>query len=299
MNKCDKCKILLFINCRSDDPLTQPMLRLLENDDFFSLNIQTLYSGNFHKNYNMCNQIMNDLDCVLIMGDRIELTAAACAAFHNNVPIIHYGSGITNTISTFDDINRHCISLWADVCLCEDQESKRNVFSLRQSIGKIRKNTPTGKKNFDRNNIYVVGNLYLETLSDVDESLVPNEIYDLQLINPETLKTRDIYSPHSQNKKIIIGPNPDNQTLQEIRGKNILKFYKNLPRPQFLGLLKNCQRFITNSSSAYYEAPHFLKSEQIIQVGERNKNRSTPREWNQDFKSSDKIIEIIKEWWRK
>jgi len=55
----------------------------------------------------------------------------------------------------------------------------------------------------------------------------------------------------------------------------VINSLASLPRPQFLGLLKNCKRFMTNSSCEYYEAPLFLKPEQIIHIGERNKERGS------------------------
>jgi UDP-N-acetylglucosamine 2-epimerase len=96
-------------------------------------------------------------------------------------------------------------------------------------------------------------------------------------------------SRHKGTMCVQIGGNPDGTTIQ-LPG---VQYYDNLPRPQFLGLLKNCQRFITNSSCAIYEAPHFLKPEQIIMVGDRNKNR--PRGPFQTG-ASDRIVSILKEY---
>ena len=94
-----------------------------------------------------------------------------------------------------------------------------------------------------------------------------------------------------ERKHIVIGPNPDPQIFNNkmIRCNT----YNNLPRPQFLGLLKNCKRFISNSSATIYEAPHFLKPEQIVHIGDRNKNRDKgPFE----IGASDKIVKILKEY---
>ncbi len=77
----------------------------------------------------------------------------------------------------------------------------------------------TGKKP----NSYVVGNVMLDNL-EVDESLVPKEAYDLFLENPG-------------NPQIVL--------------KDKTKLLPSLPRPQFLGLLRNCRKFITNSSCEY------------------------------------------------
>jgi len=106
----------------------------------------------------------------------------------------------------------------------------------------------------------------------------------------------------SERLIIRIGENPDGYVSSRMRVNFDFKTieHKNLPRAQFLGLLKNCNRYITNSSSAYYEAmPLDLKREQIVLVGNRNKNRSSPMEWKQDYKTSERICQILKAWWLK
>jgi hypothetical protein len=136
-------------------------------------------------------------------------------------------------------------------------------------------------------NVHVVGISHLDDL-EVDESKVPVEPYNLLLFNRESLQATDWAALVTKGKCIQIGGNPDGVIPNMADA-----FYPNLPRPQFLGLLKNCQRFITNSSAAIYEAPYFLKPEQIIMVGDRNKNR--PRGPFQTG-ASDRIVEILKEY---
>jgi len=55
--------------------------------------------------------------------------------------------------------------------------------------------------------------------------------------------------------------------------------------------LKNCRRFITNSSCSYYEAPFFLKPKQIIKIGIRNKNRSDSYK---NVLKKDILVDVIK-----
>jgi UDP-N-acetylglucosamine 2-epimerase len=225
-------------------------------------------------------------DLVYIAGDRTEMLGCAAAAFHNNIPIVHYGSGVVNgLITTFDDINRHCIGLWATIALCEDRKSYMTINRLWNTIGKDTLR--------DKMNMHIVGNVYLDDW-EVDENLVPNEPYDLILINPTTLTNEFAVQWETIRKEISIGCNPDAGY-----SKNFKVTYDNLPRPQFLGLMKNCERYITNSSNVYYESDKAgLKEEQIVMVGSRNINRSSPKQWNQDWSSSDKIVKILKKWWK-
>jgi UDP-N-acetylglucosamine 2-epimerase len=210
------------------------------------------------------------------------MCAAAAAAFHNKVPIAHFYAGIVNDpITTYDDVDRHCITLWSDIQFCEDDLSALTVKMLKSAYAIAV-------------DPYVVGISHLDDL-ELDESNMPKEPYDLILLNHEPIGKfslnpiidPSVLSAESNRQRFQIRGNPDGAI--PIYGTIL----NNLPRPRFLGLLKNCERFITNSSAAIYEAPHFLKSEQIVMVGDRNKNR--PRGPFQTG-ASDRIVEILKEY---
>jgi hypothetical protein len=143
--------------------------------------------------------------------------------------------------------------------------------------------------------------------------MVPDVPYDLVLFNPVTygqdLKQTirgGMVTIHqlSSRHTVFLMPNPDAGrdpildflTMMKGTANNIDGNYTIRPvldRPEFMGLLKNCKLFITNSSAAIYEAPHFLKPRQIIQIGMRNRNRDRgPFETG----ASDKIVEVLKKW---
>lgn len=275
-------KILIPIGCRSDEGLILPIIKRLQKDPFFECTLYKLIPSNFIESYKETIDEIRIIkpDLILCVADRIEMCAAACAAFHNNVKIGHVYAGCINyPLSTFDDINRHCISLWSDIQFVESKKAFLNITNLFTSIGK-------------QTNCYTVGISHFDDL-EIDESLVPEKPYDLILINPTTLIEDKKITIKQVRKHIVIGQNPDPQIFDNEMIKS--PTYDNLPRPKFLGLLKNCERFITNSSAAIYEAPHFLKSEQIIHIGERNKNRDKgPFE----IGASDKIVKILKEYFK-
>lgn len=302
-----KCRILVPIGCRSDAGLTEPIIRRLEKQDWCIVEIYEIAQpGNFKNTYLEIDNLvpLDKVDLMLCIADRVEMLACACLAFHNNIRIAHVYAGITNTpLSTLDDVNRHVITLYSDIQFCEDEYSRKRVKALCWAIEK-------------KTNVHVVGITHLDDL-EVDESLVPKidcdgcphtldchrrdkgcvEDYDLVLINPTTTMEEIVHI--KSDFAIIIGHNPDDTTLQAVNIEKVkdYRYFDNLPRPQFLGLLKRCKRFISNSSAIYYEAPFFLKDSQIIQIGERNKNRSS------NFKkmergASDKIVKILEKWWK-
>jgi UDP-N-acetylglucosamine 2-epimerase len=270
--------------------LSEPIIkRLRKKFDVQSIN---LFPQNFGASYlkmiGYCDGSIGKPDLVFCTGDRVEMTAAACAAFHNGVKIAHYYGGVINNPPTaLDDWDRHVITLWSDIQFCESETAVGHVWDLRYAAG------------LRCNNIYEVGISHLDDL-EIDESKVPHTCfpecrdlpYDLILIN---YTGEEFNVPRFGNMTIQIGSNPDGEIHLPVFDINDT-FYQNLPRAQFLGLLKNCEHFITNSSCAYYEAPYFLKPDQIVMVGKRNKNRLDPT--GIEFKpgASDKIVEILEEY---
>lgn len=300
----EKLKLLFCRGCRSD-VFTDPIIKALEADPFFKVFRQHLHTaGNapemFQESFNIINHFCHStpVDLAIITGDRIEMAGACNALFLNNIPIAHLGAGIVGDFATFDGTLRHNITLMADIALCEDEFSCEIVYKLWKLFNKVDFNF---HYSYNKNNIFEVGNPYLE-FGEIDESLVPNEPYDLVLLN-KTTRIMDSWIIKFPNKKTIrIGSNPDGQGYgsPDVKLRKDFIDYQNLPRSQFLGLLKNCTIYYTNSSSAYYEAiPLGLRPEQIVIMGKRNSERSTPKDWShQDYKTSDKIIEILKNYWR-
>lgn len=301
-------KILIPVGCRSDDGLSSPVIKRL-SDKHIPTTVLNLDPGRYIQSYCITEaHIIGDSrpDIALIFGDRIEMTAAAAACFNNNVPIAHVYAGVNNNIATLDDINRHAITAWSDIQFCESKKAAEKVYDLLSTIGKD-------------TNIYVVGITHLDDL-EISEDAVPDVPYDLVLYNPITYgkdlkqKTWDgmitisgfvNYAEYTLGRHtVFIIPNPDAGREHILEFHSVMKktaagaagmysWHPDLPRPLFLGLLKNCERFITNSSAAIYEAPHFLEPRQIIQIGDRNRGRDSG-----PFKigASDRIVEVLKKW---
>jgi hypothetical protein len=278
-NSKDKpLRILVPFGCRSDMGLSTPVVKRMKEAGM-DAQLINLFPQDFKASYNKMDGYCEGTigarpDLVFITGDRVEMTAAACAAFHNGIPIAHYYAGCVNEPPTVaDDTNRHCITLWSTIQFCENMYAAGVVCDLKYACGLKPK-------------YHIVGISHLEDM-EIDESKVPYaKPYDLYLINPEpNFKAIDV--PYDlNNARIQIGANPDGH-VDKIPDA---VYYGNLPRAQFFGLLKNCQHFITNSSAAYYEAPFFLKPDQIIMVGLRNRNRHAV---TMNTGASDKIVKII------
>jgi len=300
-----KLRVLIPQGCRSDFGLSNPIIKRMKKKSFFELEILKLIPSNFLESYKITEEKIVSFkpDLIFITGDRIEQMASSCASFMNNIFICHYFAGVlTDPLTNLDDIFRHNISLMSEIQLVESTKCWENVLELFYAVNK-------------RSNCYIVGATHLEDL-EIDISLVPKHSYDLVLYNPTTLYKEDIVNigrKRFYKNTIWIGPNPDPSffdikkasetrsfwcTPKGFKPNPILfKYYENLPRPQFLGLLKWCSRFITNSSSAIYEAPYFLKKDQIVMIGDRNKKRTPFVYKKTDKLASEKIVDVLKKWW--
>jgi GDP/UDP-N,N'-diacetylbacillosamine 2-epimerase (hydrolysing) len=205
---------------------------------------------------------LEEANYILAVGDRKETFDFVLEQWRNNKKIIHLWAGEISQ-GTNDEVYRHAITLMSDIQLCTNNEAKKRVKQLCKAVDKIP-------------NPVVVGNVMLDNM-EVDESGLPEGEFNLILYNPceghieEDLKEIYHFLETQQVGYVWLKANDD-------KGSEFVNRYANSTsqsRPKFLALLKNCKHFITNSSSMYYEAPFFLKPEQIIPIGLRNSKRES------------------------
>lgn len=293
-------RVLVPTGCRSDAGLIQPVIKRLKEKGV-DIKLASLDPNNFLLSYKTIREIVESageaFDIALICGDRVEMCGAAAACFHSHIPIAHMYAGTGTNISTFDDINRHVMTLWSDIQFCESDIAAKRVENLFSAIGK-------------KPDWHVVGITHMDDIDmdNLDTTLVFEKPYDLILYNPitygsgRTLKmyeevrsVRSAIAALDGTKLIAISPNPDDDGYVESLLKAYAhRYYSTTPRDWFLGLLKNCQRFITNSSTAIYEAPYFLKPDQIIHIGERNRDRDKGPFMTG---ASQRIVEVLQRWY--
>lgn len=290
-------RILIPVGCRSDKGLINPVIKRLIEEGVSIEVIQTS-PNNFRVSYKLVETILKSespsFDIALILGDRVEMCGAAAACFHAHTPIAHVYAGTYSNIATHDDINRHIITMWSEIQFCESDIAAGRVEKMFRIIAK----EPYW---------HVVGITHLDDidLEDLDDSLVPEMPYDLILYNPVTYgdnrqlkvyeEIRKIISMLDCTKTVTISPNPDdNGDVENLIKSYSCKYYNTLPRIQFLALVKHCRRFITNSSSAIYEAPHLIGQDKIIHIGDRNRDRDKGPFM---IGASDRIVEVLRTWY--
>lgn len=213
------------------------------------------------KENDMLTKDYKKAEMILACGDREETFDFTLKRFRENRKIIHLWAGEISQ-GTHDEVYRHAITLMSNMQLCTNKKAKERAETLCRSVDK-------------KPNAYVVGNIYLDNFQ-MDESEVINGDYDLVLYNPSTRLGREAIEREIEKIiRIVRKPyawiEPNGDMFSELVMPYVTM--QTLPRPKFLGLLKNCRRFISNSSSLWYEAKHILKPDQIIPIGIRNVRR--------------------------
>lgn len=233
------------------------------------------------------NMLATDYDAAdyfLLSGDRNEMFDFAVKCLRDNKKVIHLWAGECDiNWPIHDECYRAFITLSSCIQLCTNDRAAYRVTQLCNATEK-------------KSDIYVVGNLMLDNL-ETDESFIPNFPYTLILYNPlvdrETTKAeinqiRKI-TKDDATSYIWLPPNGDiNSDLI-----NEWTTEEGKPRPEFLGLLKHCNKFITNSSCAYYEAPFLMDTKNIISIGDRNINRESKTSDMTIPNASENIIRIL------
>lgn len=222
-------------------------------------------------------------DYILAPGDRRETLHFIIDRYAENKPIIHLWAGEVSQ-GTHDETWRSFITQMSMMQLCTNKEALRNLK--------------------DKKNAFIIGNLMLDNLQ-IDESLVPDEPYDVVLYNPSTVLDRpDIQSEVTAIVNMLYGCSmkpfhryywiePNGDTGSDIMARYVT--HGNLPRPQFLGLVKNCRRFITNSSSMFYEAQFLGMKGMVVPIGVRNQDRQSKHAKMDIPDATEKVIRLLKD----
>lgn len=266
-------RICIVTSHRAERGLLQPLIDRLEAHPTLDLDILSLDPDADHvANYEQAgaHYMDNRPDIVIIPCDRAEALDGALAAFELGIPIIHFHAGDVGTVSK-DEMYRHMISLMASVHLCNGLSAKKVVTDLLHVVGR-----PVGC-------VFDVGSTILDDL-EICESAGPFQPYELVLYNPPTNipalinmeleEIEELLNPDILTVWCAPNGDPGSEIIHTRMGQSDAHLHFNLPRDEFLGLVKNCEYFIGNSSSMVCEAPMWLKPEQIIHIGDRNKNRS-------------------------
>ena len=248
------------------------------------------------------NDLSNDIDLFLVHSDRREILPIVVEAFYRNIPIVQLFAGAVGQ-GTHDDLARHAITRMASYMFCGSAVERSRLIRWGE----------------DHKRCFVTGGLHMDNADTILAQGKPvwsMQVYpyDLVLVNPETMEDNpslaaveafNLLMKDKSQGVIFCEPNEDPNRKEII---DIFDTYRgnypgiwtkfpgiwmksDAPRADFLYALSHCRRFITNSSSAIYEAPYFTNVE-VIMVGKRNRDRAKPDPFTG---GSEKVVRLLEE----
>lgn len=216
-------------------------------------------------------------DLVLLAGDRGEQLMAAVAGGHLQIPVAHIQAGEVS--GNIDGVVRHSITKLAHIHFAANQEFANRVIKLGEQAFRVH---VTGAP--------LVDELIAGAVTSTDElveryRLDPTRPLILAVQHPVTEEEEDAGAQIEQTllalgdmdcQTALVYPNADagshairTQLSRLSRGK--VRFFRNLPRADYLAMMKMAAAMVGNSSSGVMEAPSF--GTPAVNIGRRQIGR--------------------------
>lgn len=233
----------------------------------------------FEQTYNGFESFVsnNDIDLVVLHGDRVEVLAVASLCFMKSIRIAHIEGGEVS--GTIDETFRHAVSKMATTHFVSSDDAKLRLRRMGEENYRIYN---IGSPEFDVHR--KLQNIPLaHALSHYNIGFKEYAIFCMHPVfneNEELQENINIISQglaKIQKNFIIIRPNNEpgseliNEALDKVLCKNIVAF-PSMRFDFFSILLRHAKLFVGNSSAGVREAPFF--GVQSINIGTRQRNRS-------------------------
>jgi UDP-N-acetylglucosamine 2-epimerase (non-hydrolysing)/GDP/UDP-N,N'-diacetylbacillosamine 2-epimerase (hydrolysing) len=244
-----------------------------------------------------------ETDVVLVVGDRVEALAAAVAAHLSHRCLAHVHGG-DRALGQIDDSLRHAITKLAHVHFPATRQSASRILRLGE----------------DKWRIHQIGSPGLDGIHDAatppDQliqffpSLTANRfaLVALHPVDPdeelEHCRAKlllDSLRETPFDQTIIIYPNNDPGSAGIIRcwesheKTDRVRFFRNLPRAQFLAVMRDAAVLVGNSSSGIIEAASF--GTPVLDIGPRQQGRERSRNVLHCDYDPAAISRILKKLW--
>jgi GDP/UDP-N,N'-diacetylbacillosamine 2-epimerase (hydrolysing) len=220
-------------------------------------------------------------DFLLVLGDREEAMTTALIGAYMNIAVIHLAGG-DRVIGNVDDQVRHAVTKLSHLHLTTNAESFERIINLGEESFRVFNVGNPGLDRFlntphvsieDLNKSLKIDIKKDEVFLIVLQHVISSEVEQANFQIQETLEAiKDL-----RYKTILIYPNSDagsREIINVIRKYEKLKFlytFKNIPRIEYINLLRNASCLIGNSSAGILEAP--LIKLPVINIGNRQKGR--------------------------
>jgi GDP/UDP-N,N'-diacetylbacillosamine 2-epimerase (hydrolysing) len=216
-------------------------------------------------------------DWLVIAGDRSETLIAAIAAAYTDVPIAHIQAGELS--GNIDGQARHAIGKFSNLHFASNKDAATRLKKLGEEKFRIKLVGAPQLDDLRNNKFNLTSNLSKKYNIDFSSGYIL-VIYHPPQAQVESIK-KDLniifkFLKKTKMKKIWISPNNDagssiikSEFLKERQANDYL--FDNLPRIEYLTLLKNTNCIFGNSSSGILESPSFRTP--CINIGYRQFGR--------------------------
>jgi GDP/UDP-N,N'-diacetylbacillosamine 2-epimerase (hydrolysing) len=218
---------------------------------------------------------------LLVLGDREESMSTALIGAYMNIPVAHIAGG-DRVIGNVDDQVRHAVTKLAHIHFVTNQESYERVISMGEQPFRV---FNTGNPGLDR--LVKVKELSYEQLSErLGFELKEGEPFILLIQHVISTEVEQAYFQMKETleavkelgiKTIISYPNSDAggqqmiKAISEYNHLHNLYVAKNIPRLEFVNIMRKASCMLGNSSAGIMEAP--LLGLPVVNAGNRQKGR--------------------------
>ena len=218
-------------------------------------------------------------DWLILAGDRGETFMASVMAAYMNIPIAHIQAGELS--GNIDGQARHAIGKFTHLHFAANKDSEKRLIKLGEERFRVHN---VGAPQLD--DMFNLKHLNLSKKKLLEKNFtIFNDNYALCIFHPVVEEFDSIKKnfkifhkslKKSVKKRVWISPNSDagssiiKEEFDKMRDVSDI-YFENLPRFEYLNLLKNCEFIIGNSSSGIIESATFNKA--CINIGRRQNKR--------------------------
>jgi len=277
--------------------------------DGFKINAKVKYIPKIIDKKNLTKEIGNGIiqftkifskfqpDINIIFGDRDEMFASAIAASHMNIINAHIAGG--DKSGGIDEYNRHAITKLSNIHFTNTKTSKKRIIKMGENpkfvfntgslaIDEIKENISAKTEIAKKMKRKITGEeiILIQHPVTTQLNLVEKQINNMLICIKKLKKPTIIISPNSDAKSNVI----QNKIEKFSKKHDFVDYHVNLPRNNFLGLLKYCGVLVGNSSSGIAEASYF--SIPVVNIGIRQFGRERGKKITEIRDFNSKEIEI-------